>query len=207
MANRKDNSDLEWEEIKATLRAVGERLDAVGERLNAVASGQEETDRQLKVVAKSIKSLRNHVGGQDNRWSRIIESLVAGDLSEMLAQALQIEVNYASMRVKGTYQQRNWEIDVLAVNAGIVVPVEVKTTLKEGDVDYFVARILAKFTYLIPSLKHNKVYGAIAFVKVEGNEDTVVNYALSKGLIVIKAMRGTNHIINPKNQKLRNFSP
>ncbi len=181
------------------------RQEEADRRQKEAERRQEEVDRQLKKLAKSIKALRRHVGGQDNRWSRIVESLVAGDLHNLLANILLVEVRSAT-RVKNTYQGRMWEIDVLAENGDVAVPVEVKTTLKKDDIDHFIARILTRFTVLIPSHKNSRVYGAIAFVKADGNEADVVNYALQKGLIVIKAMRGTNHVVNPADSELRNFN-
>ncbi len=183
-----------------------QRQKEADQRQREADQRQARIDQQLDKLSRSIKDLRKHVGGQDNRWSRIVESLVAG-LSEVLAVSLQIEVNFASTRVKGTYRGENWEIDVLAVNEGTVVPVEAKTTLKQEDVDHFIARIPSRLTRLIHRYKHDKIYGAIAFVKSEGNEDSVINYALSKGLIVIKAMRGTNHVIDPQKYPLRDFNP
>ena len=167
---------------------------------------QAETDRQLQDLARSIKSLRRHVGGQDNRWSRIVESLVAGDLRELLVDMLQVDVRSAT-RVKNSYQGKMWEIDVLAENGDIAVPVEVKTTLKKDDIDHFITRILSRFTDLIPTHKNSRVYGAIAYVKTDSNEEDAIDYALSKGLLVIKAMKGTNSLVNSRDNKLHDFNP
>lgn len=234
MANKKKAASTRKKKVAST--RTSKRLDDIDRRLDRITKlyedmekqrqkeakqrqkeakqSQDRVDRQLEKTSievekasRSIKNLRRHVGGQDNRWSRIVESLVAGSLSEILAASLQIKVNFASTRVKGTYRGNNWEIDVLAVNEGTVVPVEVKTTLKQDDIDYFIARILDRLANLIPRYKHDKIYGAIAFVKIEGNEDSVINYALSKGLIVIKAMKGTNYIVNPKKYTPRDFNP
>ena len=206
-AKRQQEAEQRQKEAEQRQKEAEQRQKEAVQRQAGVERQLEKTSLEVEKLSKSVKALRQHVGGQDNRWSRIVESLVAGSLSEILAVSLQIQVNYASTRVKGTHQGKNWEIDVLAVNEGTVVPVEVKTTLKQDDIDYFIARILARFTQLIPTLKDNKIYGAIAFVKIEGNEDSVINYATSKGLIVIKAMRGTNHIINPKDRQPRDFNP
>ena len=213
-AERKIEADRRQAEADRR-QAEADRRQAEADRRQAEADRRlAETDRQLqetslevKKLSRSIKTLRQHVGGQDNRWSKIVEALVAGDLTALLADTLQIKINYAGTRVKGTYQGDNWEIDVLAVNEGIVVPVEVKTTLSQADIDAFIANVLDKFTDFIPSHRNNKIYGAIAFIKVEGNEQHVVNYAASKGLIVIKAMRGTNHILNAKGYQPRDFNP
>ena len=48
----------------------------------------EKTSVEVEKASRSIKNLRRHVGGQDNRWSRIVEALVAGSLSEILAAFL-----------------------------------------------------------------------------------------------------------------------
>ena len=186
---------------KQRQKEAEQRQKEAEQRQADVEQQLKKTSIEVEKLSKSIKALRRH-----DRWSRIVESLVAGSLSEILAASLQIKVNYAGTRVKGTHQGSNWEIDVLAVNEGTVVPVEVKTTLKKDDIDDFVVRVLDRFTELIPTLKDNKVYGAIAFVKIEGNENSVINYALSQGLIVIKAMRGTSHILNPKDCQPRDFN-
>ena len=214
MANKKFNFNSEYEAIMAILRAVGERLDTVAEmqkesdrrlkkQQEAAERRQEETDRQLRETSKEIKKLSRQVGGQGQRWGKIIESLVEGDLCLLMTEFLGVEIVDISRRV----EVRDVEIDLVAVNTNTVVVVEVKTTLQQEDLDKFVSTKLNRFTELRPHYKGSKIYGVIAYVKVDSNAKEVVNYALSKGLIVIKAMRGTNHILNPKGHKPHNFHP
>ena len=232
MADKKPSA---MDEIRAVLRDVGRRLTALASRDEEADQRQveadqrqaktdlqlQETDKQLQKTdkqlqktsfevektVKSIKQLRRQVGGQHNRWGKIVEDLVAGDLRDLLAKFLSIEINHVSTRVRGSYQSKNWEIDLLAVNEGTVVPVEVKTTLEKADIDGFIRRILHRLTDLIPAYRGDRVYGAIAFVKIADNEEETIDYALNKGLIVIKAMRGTNHIVNPKDCEPHDFHP
>ena len=196
-------------------KAEADKLKAEADKRQAKTDLQlQETDKQLQKTSlevektvKSIKQLRRQVGGQHNRWGKIVEDLVAGDLCALLETLLSIEINHVSTRVRGSYQSKNWEIDLLAVNQGTVVPVEVKTTLAKADIDGFIRRILQRLTDLIPAHRGARVYGAIAFVKIADNEEETIDYALHKGLIVIKAMRGTNHIINPKDYEPHDFHP
>lgn len=221
MANKQDKPDPEWDEIKAVLRAVGERLnavgerlDAVGERLDAVARQQkenarqldkqrQESDRRLAKTEQLLRDLARQVGGQDNRWGKIVESLVEGDLCKLLTKFLGIKIVDVSRRI----EVRDVEIDLVAVNTDTVVVVEVKTTLEREHLDKFISTKLNRFTQLRPRYQGCKIYGVIAFVKVDSNAKAVIDYAIGKGLIVIKAMRGTNHIINPKGHKPHNFHP
>ena len=186
----------DWEQIKAVLSAVGERLDDVGERLKNLAIRQKETDRQLRKLGRQV-------GGQGQRWGKIVESLVEGDLCQLMTEFLGVEIVDTSRRV----EVRDVEIDIVAVNTDTVVVVEVKTTLVQEHIDKFIATKLNRFTELRPRYKGCKLYGVIAFVKVDSNAKEVIDYAINKGLIVIKAMRGTNHIINPKGSQPHNFHP
>lgn len=203
MTASKAQPDPEWEEIKAVLRAVGERLNDVGERLNDVARRQAENERQQAKTDRLLRKLARQVGGQGNRWGKIVESLVEGDLCALLTEFIGIEIVDISRRV----EVRDVEIDLVAVNTDTVVVVEVKTTLEHEHIDKFISTKLSRFTELRPHYKGSRVYGVIAFVKVDNNAKEVIDYAISQGLIVIKAMRGTNHILNPKDCPPRDFHP
>lgn len=174
--------------------------DEIKEILKDLAHKQAETDKQ-------IKELGQQIGGLHNRWGKIVESLLAGDLANIIDKFMGTKVHHLSTGVKGKHQGQDWEIDVLAVNAGIVTPTEVKTTLIKEDIDHFLSHVLCRFTELMPEHKGKKVYGIMAFVKVVGREKEVVDYAQSKGLMVIKAMSGTNKILNPEGFKFRDFHP
>ena len=181
------------DEIKEILREVAEEQRDLTRR-------QVETDRQLKELGKQV-------GGMHNRWGKIIESLLTGDLIAIVNKYMRVKVHHVSGSVKGEHQGKYWEIDLLAVNEGVVTPTEVKTTLSKKDIDHFLSHILCRFTELMPEHKDKKVHGIVAFVKVEGREKEVVDYAQSKGLMLIKAMSGTNKVINPEGFEFRDYHP
>ena len=196
MADRKSQPDPEWEEIKAVLRVVGEQLREIALRQAVSERRQAKTDKMLRELGKQL-------GGQSNRWGKIVESLVEGDLCALMTKFFGIDIVDVSRRV----EVRDVEIDLVAVNTDTVVVVEVKTTLAREHIDKFISNKLSRFTELRPHYKDSKVYGVIAFVKVDSNAKETIDYAISQGLIVIKAMRGTNHILNPKGSQPRDFHP
>ena len=130
MAERKDKPDPEWEEIKAVLRAVGEELKDVAhmqkENARQLDKQRAEADRREAKTDQLLRKLGRQIGGQGQRWGKIIESLVEGDLCLLMTEFLGVEIVDISRRV----EVRDVEIDLVAVNTETVVVVEVKTTLQ-----------------------------------------------------------------------------
>ena len=190
-------------ERKAERKAAKERQVAADKRQKATEKQVQETSKELKAVGEYVRELGKQLGGQGQRWGKIIESLVEGDLCMLMTEFLGVEIVDISRRV----EVRDVEIDLVAVNTETVVVVEVKTTLQREHIDKFISTKLNRFTDLRPRYRGTNIYGVLAFVKVDNNAKEVIDDAIGKGLIVIKAMRGTNHIINPKDSKPRNFHP
>ena len=166
---------------------------------------QEKQDKRSRKIDAQIRELGKQIGGSHNRWGKIVEELVTGDLTAIIRTHLDGQAHRLSTRVHD--DERTWEIDILATNGDIAVPAEVKTTLTKDDIDKFVSHILRRFTTLLPDHKHKRIYGVIAFVKIEGNERAVIEHALSQGLIIVKAMHGTNKVLNAKDFVPRDFCP
>lgn len=179
-----------------------QRQEAVDQQLAKDRAEQKERSRKIDA---QIRELGKQIGGSHNRWGKIVEELVAGDLSAIVRTHLNGQAHRLSTRVRD--DDRTWEIDVLATNGDIAVPAEVKTTLSIDAIDKFVSHILRRFTTLLPDHKHKRIYGVIAFVKIEGNESEVIEHALSQGLILVKAMHGTNKVLNAKDFAPRDFCP
>ena len=187
------------EEDKAEAKKRSEDFD------RQLAKDKAEAKKRSRKIDAQIEELGKQIGGANNRWGKIVEELVAGDLSAIISTHLNGQAHILSTRVRP--DDRSWEIDVLATNGDIAVPAEVKTTLSIEDIDRFVARILMRFTTLLPHHQHKRIYGVIAFVKIDGNESEVIEHALSQGLIVVKAMHGTNKVLNAEDFKPRDFCP
>ena len=174
----------------------GQRAPATPEEiwniLREVAQSQKETDRLLKRQGQEtdlrLRKLDELFNGQ---WGKLMESLVEGDLVKMLRQR-GVAVDHTISNPKKNYGERRWEFDILAVNGQEVVVVEVKTTLKVDDVDYFVER-LQDLPELMPEYADRRVYGAVAYLKAHGSVNV---YAGRQGLFVIRATGSSASITN-----------
>ena len=72
-----------------------------------------ETDKKFQETDKKIKELAYLFTSQ---WGRLIESLVEGDLVNLL-NSRGIAVNRTSERIKGCRNGENFEFDIIAHNS------------------------------------------------------------------------------------------
>ncbi len=172
-----------------------ERTSAIQERnsreITELRLSQKETDRQMKKSEARF----------DSRWGRLMESLVEGDLVPILNR-WGIAVENTSTRVKKRSQEDNYEYDIIAVNGEEVVVVEVKTTLRVGDVKKFVVD-LGKVTTRMPYHKDKTIYGAVAWLRADAEADI---YAERQGLFIIRATGSSASIVNQENFQPKVFS-
>ena len=156
-----------------------------------------ETDKQFKETDKKIKELSALFTSQ---WGKLVESLVEGDLVNLLNQH-GIAVEKTLQRVKGNKDGENFEFDIIAVNSHEIVIVEVKTTLRVDDIDYFHKKVWKAKRYM-PEYADKKIYGGVAFITADGASDRM---AEKLGFFVIRATGNSSSIINQKDFKPKVF--
>lgn len=156
-----------------------------------------ETDKQLKETDQRIKELSNLFTSQ---WGKLVESLVEGDLINLL-NGRGIKVESVIQRRRGSRNGRNFEFDLIAINTGEVVIVEVKTTLRPDDVKDFLAK-LEEAKFFMPDYRNMTIYGGMAFISADSGSEKM---AENKGLFVIKATGGSSSIINGINFEPKKF--
>jgi Holliday junction resolvase-like predicted endonuclease len=149
-----------------------------------------ETDVRFKETDKRIKAAFDLFEGQ---WGKLMESLVEGDLINLLNQ-WGIKTTETSMRRKGSHNGQNFEFDIIAHNGGEIVIIEVKTTLKTQDVKQFIEKLKAAKIYM-QEYKDYKIYGAVACLRADSGSEV---YAENEKLFVIKATGNSAHILNKK---------
>lgn len=147
-----------------------------------------ETDRQFKETDKKIKELTYLFTSQ---WGKLVESLVEGDLVRLLT-ARNIEVQRTIQNIEGTFQGRNYEFDIIAVNGREIVIVEVKTTLRPDDVKNFIDKLNHAKIWL-HEYRDKTIYGAVAYLKAQAGSAAM---AVNKGLFAIRATGNSAHLIN-----------
>ena len=194
--NRKNLKEIpSSSEIWQILKEVAKRQEEVAKRQEEAAKHQEESNRAFnerleksrKEFDRSLKESRiefdkkmNKMRGiWSNAWGDFVESLVSGSLVKMLQEWIP-SINVIMKNIEG--YRRGCEIDILAVNNEALVATEVKSTLDVMDVKDFLEK-LKKFTVFFPYFKGYKLYGAVAYLKV--NQDAE-KFAMKQGLFVIR---------------------
>ena len=156
---------------------------------------QKETDRQLKVLGESQAETDRQLKKTDTRfnsqWGKLVESLVEGDLLNLFNQK-NINVDGTSTRNKRTFNNKQYEFDIIAYNGNEVVVVEIKTTLDTKKVDHFIKK-LKDFKKVFSEYANKKIYGAVAYIVTDEKSDI---YSERKGLFVIKATGKSSSIVN-----------
>ena len=208
MENELHRNPATPEKIWATLDRITETQEKSSEKME---KWQEEADRRQKKAERQMEELREQMKDTDRRlkktdelfnsqWGKLVESLVEGDLIALL-NARGIEVESTHPRVSGRRNGEHYEFDILAINGGEVVVVEVKTTLRSEDVTHFLEK-LARFTEYEPVWKGKKIIGAVAYLK---SDAFVQAYAERQGLFVIRATGSSASIINRTDFRPRVF--
>ena len=177
----------EIQEIWTLFKDTDRRMKETSEQIREVARRQEETD-------KAIRGLNELFTGQ---WGKLVEALVEPSVLRLF-QERGIQVIDTAQRLKTTKNGEQMEIDILATNKDSVIVVEVKTTLKVEDVNFFIEK-LERFFEFFPKYKGMKLYGAVAGIRIEESAD---RYAYRKGLFVL-TLSGEGMVVILNDEKFR----
>lgn len=149
----------------------------------------QETDRKFQDTDRKLNQLEQLFTSQ---WGKLMESLVEGDLVNLLVQR-GMAITDTTTRLKGKRPGGgNYEFDIIAHNGEEVVVVEVKTTLRPDDVKNF----LDKLDHLkdwIPRYAQNRIYGAMAWLTADASAEAM---AIKRGLFSIRATGDSASIQN-----------
>ena len=201
-ARQKREADARKKEEAARKKEEAARKKEDDARQAKADARQIEVDRQIAKMSKSIKKLTRKLSKEEGQWGRIAESLVGGELIAIMKERFGVVLDDVALRMKGTYNDRTWEIDVIGVNSNVVVIVEVKTTLDTSHIKEFMRSIVNRFPKLVKRHKNSTVYAGIAYVRTSSSEAKTINDAEKNGLFVIKVINNTNKIVNSTDFKL-----
>lgn len=179
------------DEILELFRTTSEQFQETRRQLQETSLQFKETDWKFQETDRKLNRLEELFTSQ---WGKLLDLLVEGDLVNLL-NARGIPINDTSTRLKrGMPDGGRCELDIVAHSYGDeMVVVEVKTTLKPGDVKVF----LDKLNHLkdwIPRYRQNRIYGAMAWLTADAGAEAMVE---NRGLLSIRATGDSASILNP----------
>jgi hypothetical protein len=159
----------------------------------------QETDKKFKETDKLLtekfqdtdKKLNKLEQLFTSQWGKLVESLVEGDVLKILNER-GIEVTDTLRRRTGRRDGIDYELDIIAINGTDIVIIEVKTTLRPGDVRDFFKKLNQAKNWM-PEYSDKKIYGAVAFISEDAGTAAM---AEKKGLFVIRATGDSASILN-----------
>ena len=171
---------MSWDEIKQAMAET--RLQ------------MQETDRRMQETDRRMKELQ---GLFTTQWGKLIEALTRPAALKLFRNiGIDITHEYKEAR-SGEYATGAMEVDVILCNTTEAVAVEVKTTCKVSDVQYFMKQ-MEHFKETFHPFAQYKVYPAIAALKYDEQSDL---YALKQGLFVLHVVgEDLFSLTEPKNR-------
>lgn len=171
---------LSWDEIK---KAMADNYSQMLE----IRLQMQETDRRMKKLQ----------GLFTTQWGKLIEALTRPAALKLFKDiGINITHEYKEAHY-GEYATGAMEVDVILCNTTEAVAVEVKTTCKVSDVQYFMKK-MEHFKDTFHPFAQYKVYPAIAALKYDEQSDL---YALKHGLFVLHVVgEGLFSLTEPKNR-------
>lgn len=177
-------TDRKFQETDRQFQETDRKFQETDRRFQETDLQLKETDRKLHAAIQENRRINQQVSKQigelGGAWGRFVEDLVA-PACERIFLDRGIPVDQVSQRVKRRRQGDTLEIDVLVVNQGHVLAVEVKSSLSVPDVKDFIVD-LERFSVFFPEYAAMQLYGAVAGIGIESGAD---RYAYRQGLFVM----------------------
>jgi hypothetical protein len=197
MREGKENSqklrDEAWEAIRETQKAMREgkengqklreeALEARRETEKSLQRFHDETQKSIKETQQAIKETQQNIGGINNTLGSLVERVMTTDLPRKFKQFGFTFDRITTVKWAGEGNIYA-EIDGLLENGAQAMVVEVKTTLREKDIDDHLIRMEKVRAYADQHDDKRQFLGAIA-AAITG--ESAKRYALSKGFFVIE---------------------
>ena len=183
-----------FRETDEKFRETDEMFRETDEKFRETDNKFRDTDRKLDELKAIVERTSRHVDDLTGKWGKFLEGMVAPACKTLFADR-NIPVHKVHQRVQAEYEGRHIEIDIMVVNEGYVVLVEVKSTLKVDDVREHLER-LGQFQEFFPEYADRQILGAVAGIVIEEQAD---RFAYREGLFVIGQAGETVRILNDNN--------
>ena len=165
---------------KETEKAIRETQQAHKETEESFKKFQDETRKAAKETQIAVKETQKNIGGLNNSLGSIVEHLLTPGLPQKFKK-----LGYSFNRIatykfaEGVYAQ----IDGMLENGEQAVAVEVKTTLRQADIDEHLVCMEKIRKHADAHCDKRQFMGAMAATITD---EPTRNYALKQGLFVIE---------------------
>lgn len=182
-----------WDKLHAMILATSEQMKETDRRLQEI---YEQTERQMRDTDNKMKELQ---GLFTTQWGKLVEALCRPAALKLFQdKGIKIDQIYKEVH-HDKYLENEMEVDAILCNTVEAVAVEVKTTCKINDVDYFMGK-MKHFKEIFHRFADCTVYPAIAALKFDEDSDI---YALKHGLYVMRATGdGVFSLTEPKKREV-----
>ncbi len=168
------DTDRKFQDTDRKFQDTDREIKETGQLIKEVSAQMRDTDRKVKEVSQQV-------GNLGSRWGEFVEGIVA-PACEALFAARGITVREVHPRIKANLPgNRHLEVDLLAVDGDVVIPIEVKSRLRGEDVRDFIQR-LGELKEFMPRYADARVMGAVAGIVIDRDVD---QFAMNEGLFVI----------------------
>jgi len=199
---RKTAKKITWDDFQAGFEelrkaqkeawaVIRETQQAHKETEKTLKQAQDEAWKAIKETEKAIKETQKNVGGIGRTLGSIVEHILTPGLPEKFRK-----LGYTFNRIS-TYKWTEgvWaQVDGMLENGNLAVVVEVKTSLRETDIDNHLVRMEKIRKYADEQGDKRHFMGAMASTITD---DSNRNYALKKGLFIIEPSGDDVKVIKP----------
>jgi len=180
--------------VKKTVKKTAKKVtwDEIQQGFKELHELHKETEKSQDLAWKAIRETQKNIGGLNNTLGSMVEYILTPNLPQKFKK-----LGYSFNRIatykfaEGVYAQ----IDGMLENGTQAVAVEVKTTLRQGDIDDHLLRMEKIRKYADEHGDNRQFMGAIAATITD---ETTRNYALKKGLFVIEPSGEDVKVIKPE---------
>jgi hypothetical protein len=175
--------------VKKTVKKTPKKIT-----LDDLLKSQDEAWKAIRETEKAIKETQKNIGGLNNTLGSIVEHILTPSLPQKFKK-----LGYSFNRIatykfaEGVYAQ----IDGMLENGTQAVAVEVKTTLRQTDIDDHLLRMEKIRKYADEHGDKRQFMGAMAATITDENTR---NYALKQGLFVIEPSGEDVKVIKPEKE-------
>ena len=185
------NTEQAIAEIWAMFRETDRKFQETDRKFQETDRKFQETDRKFQQTDREIKEVNASIGRLGNRLGEFVEGMVKPAVVRLF-QARGIAVHEVHRDLSGQRDGEGAQVDLLVVNDGVCVVVEVKSRLGVDDVNDHRDR-MSKFKRVFPRYRDTHAYGAVAAMVIP---EDVASYAYRQGFYVIGQKGETVEILN-----------